>query len=111
MATNILNETVICLREAAKRIPPTRLERPTTLACMLRQITHGRIGPDGERVRLEAVRFGGRWLTSIEAMARYAERLTPRLGDADTPPTPTKASKARAARAKAVEKELEKMGL
>ena len=46
-------------------------------------------GVDG--VKLEAVRLGGRWVTSREALQRFAERLTPRLdGDpVHTPRTPT----------------------
>src|SRR5262249_10906450 len=33
--------------------------------------------PDGSRLRLEAVRLGGRWLTSEAAPARSAARQTP----------------------------------
>jgi hypothetical protein len=42
---------------------------------------------DGKRVRLEAVRLGGRWLTSVQAIERFIDRQTPNL-DADSPPAP-----------------------
>jgi hypothetical protein len=53
-------------------------------------------GPDGRRVRLEACRIGGRWLTSEQALARWSERLTPRV-DAEQAPAPhTPAQRAKA---------------
>jgi hypothetical protein len=51
-----------------------------------RWVMHGVKAPDGKRVRLEAARVGGCWLTSREALTRFSERLTPRLdGNADSP--------------------------
>lgn len=38
---------------------------------------HACAGPDGQRVRLEGVRVGARWLTSEEDLARWVGRLTP----------------------------------
>src|SRR5215470_12217352 len=76
---NLLSENLITLYEAANRLPPGRGRRPVSFSCVLRWITQGIPGPDGQRVRLEAVRLGRRWLTSEEALARWAERLTPRL--------------------------------
>jgi hypothetical protein len=69
----------------------------------------GAPGPDGRRVRLEAVRLGGRWLTSAEALARFAERLPPRLGveEAPAPRTPARRQKA----SERAEKELERAGI
>jgi hypothetical protein len=53
-------------------------------------------GPDGRRVRLEGCRIGGRWLTSEQALARWSERLTPRV-DAEQSPAPrTPAQRAKA---------------
>jgi hypothetical protein len=47
-------------------------------------------------VRLEAVRVGSRWVTSLEALQRFADRLTPRLEvqPAPIPRTPTQRQKA-----------------
>jgi hypothetical protein len=42
----------------------------------------------GEIVRLEAARLGSRWVTSREALQRFAERLTPQLSDKSVSPAP-----------------------
>lgn len=94
--TTVIGETLLSLSQAARRLPPGRHGRPVTLSCLLRWVLDGVPGPEGHRVRLEAVRLGGRWLTSVEALARFAERLTPRLGDeAALPPrSPTQRQRA-----------------
>jgi hypothetical protein len=87
---DITVETPIPLYTAAGLIPPARNGKKTHLSTLLRWITRGAKAPSGERVRLEAVRLGGRWMTSREALQRFAERLTPRLDPAamaGTPPT------------------------
>jgi hypothetical protein len=40
--------------------------------------------PSGKRVKLEAIRLGGRWVTSRESLRRFSEALTPRLDDVPT---------------------------
>jgi hypothetical protein len=84
---NVSSESTISLTQAARLLPPGRRGRPVSLSCVLRWVLTGATGPSGERVRLEAVRLGGRWLTSREALQRFAERLTPRL-DGDPAPVP-----------------------
>jgi hypothetical protein len=107
--SNLLAETLIGLGTAARRLPPGRGGRPVSFSCVLRWITTGIPGPDGRRVKLEAVRLGGRWLTSEEALARWAERLTPRV-DTDSVPAPrTPRQRMRAAERAA--KELEQEGI
>jgi hypothetical protein len=64
--------------------------------------------PSGDLVRLEAVRLGGRWLTSREALQRFAEALTPRLRDSS--PSPRSTAKRRRARERAAE-QLEQIGI
>src|SRR2546430_8408286 len=84
-------ETPIPLAAATALVPPARSGKKTHLSTLLRWITAGAKGPTGEVVRLEAVRLGGRWMTSREALQRFAERLTPRQGAPETraaPPTP-----------------------
>lgn len=108
-ASNLLGETLISLAEAASRLPPGRSGKPVHFSCVLRWVTNGICGPDGQRIKLEAVRVGGRWLTSKEALARWAERLTPRP-DAEPSMTcraPTKRRKL----AENVLKELERAGI
>jgi hypothetical protein len=94
--SRLLYETLIALCEAARRLPPGRGGRPVSFSCVLRWITHGIPGADGQRVKLEAIRVGGRWLTSEEALARWAERLTPRLDSEPAPAPRTPAQRRRA---------------
>lgn len=65
-------ETVICLTEAAKRLPTRRGKRPVNVSCLYRWTTQGCRG-----VVLECIQIGGTRCTSIEAMQRFFERLTP----------------------------------
>jgi hypothetical protein len=67
------------LSRAARRVPRTRLDRPVTLSCLLRWITSGVIGPDGQRVYLEAARLAGKWVTTPGAIRRFAQAQTPRF--------------------------------
>ena len=56
---------------------------PTHISTLLRHITKGVRLANGEVVRLEGARLGGRWITSVEAVQRFMERLTASaLGDA-----------------------------
>jgi hypothetical protein len=98
---NLLTERVITLVEAARLVPPGRGGRPTHLSTLLRWINPGVRG-----VRLEAARLGGRWVTSHEALQRFAERLTAARA---SPPPPVRAGRASAA--EAVEQELSRLGL
>jgi hypothetical protein len=74
-------ETPISLAAATKLIPPGRNGKRCHLSTPLRWIFKGAKAPDGTLVKLEAIRLGGRWMTSREALQRFAERLTPRLDD------------------------------
>jgi hypothetical protein len=84
---DIRNETLIGLKAAARMLPPGRRGRPVTLSCLFRWIVDGVKLPDGSICRLAAVRMGGRWLTSVESLQRFAELQTPRL-DAEKAPGP-----------------------
>jgi hypothetical protein len=84
MATDRLLEEIAAgqgetLTRAARRVPRTRQDKPVTLGCLLRWITRGVIGPSGERVRLEAARLGGRWITTPGAIRRFVAAQTPVL--------------------------------
>jgi hypothetical protein len=76
---------------------------------VLRWVLDGARGPSGERVRLEAARLGGRWLTSLEALRRFSERLTPSVGG-DDPAAPRSPARRRRASEQAA-KELGKAGI
>ena len=86
---DLLTETPVSLREAANILPRGRSGRPVHLSCILRWILVGAKGPDGQRVRLEGLRIGGRWITSREALQRFGEALTHHLADQIQPPHPT----------------------
>jgi hypothetical protein len=108
-ARQILGENTVSLAQAARRQPPGRNGAPCSLQTILRWILDGVPGPDGHRVRLGACRLGGRWLTSIEALARFATELTPTIGDRPVSRQRTLRQWRRAA--ERAEQELEKLGI
>jgi hypothetical protein len=95
------------LTRAARRVPRTRRDRPVTLSCLIRWITSGVIGPEGQRVKLEAARLAGRWVTSPGAIRRFVQAQTP-LIDCGSPPTPRSPGKRQRASERAGE-DLERM--
>jgi hypothetical protein len=109
MSIDLTTETTVSLSQAARLLPPGRRGRPVTLSCLLRWVLDGVKTPSGELVRLEALRLGGRWVTSREALQRFAEALTPRLaGDRPrTPRTPTTRQRA----AESAARELDRLGI
>ena len=72
------DESLISLSEALDLLPPARRNKRPHLSRLLRWILDGVNG-----VRLEAIRLGGRWVTSREALQRFCERLTPNLTTRD----------------------------
>ncbi len=62
---------------AAQLLPAGRLGRPVSESCVLRWIQKGVEIGSGERVRLEGLRLGRRWITSVAALQRFAARQTP----------------------------------
>ncbi len=90
-------ETTVTLDETRKGIKPGHSGKQTHISTIIRWIKIGARGPNGQRVRLEAVRLGGRWLTSREALQRFAERLTPDLDRLETPEPRTPSRRERAA--------------
>jgi len=105
----LTTESTLSLSQAANLLPPGRGGARPTLGCVLRWILKGAKSPSGDLVRLEAIRLGGRWLTSREALQRFAERLTPRLEGKPVPAPRTPNQRRRASEAAA--RELEKMGV
>src|SRR5947209_5991282 len=87
----ILREHTLRLADVGQHLPPGRNGKRPSLSCVLRWVLDGVRLDDGRRVRLEAVRVGGKWVTSIEALERFAAAQTPRLDDtpAPAPRTPT----------------------
>jgi hypothetical protein len=109
MAIDIVNETLLGMGQAAHRFPPYRLGRPVNPSTIWRWIREGVVLPSGERVRLEGVRVGGRWLTSVEALARFAAAQTP---DVDLKrPDPPKPPASRMRAAQRAGEQLDKIGI
>jgi hypothetical protein len=75
----LATEKTFPLSQASKFLPSARLGRPVSLSCLLRWVFDGIKMPDGGRVRLEALRLGGKWVTSLEALQRFAEAQTPQI--------------------------------
>ena len=76
---DLTTEALLPLAAAAALVPPARRGKRTHLSTLLRWVVRGARSPTGEVVRLEAVRVGHRWMTSREALQRFAHRLTPQL--------------------------------
>ncbi len=76
IAANLLTETVLSFSQAARRLPPFRGSRPVASATIWRWVSEGVRLPDGTRLKLEAVRLGGRWVTSLEALGRFSDKQT-----------------------------------
>jgi hypothetical protein len=98
-------ESPLSLAQAARLIPPTRRGRQTHLSTVLRWVLRGAKSPAGDSVRLEAVRLGGRWVTSRQAIQRFAEALTPALD------TRSNSWRVRSRPSARVERELDRLGI
>lgn len=72
-ALRLLDEGTISAAQAAAAVPPFRPGRKTGVGTIMSWILRGRGNPP---VYLEAMKLGGRWVTSRPALARFAERLT-----------------------------------
>jgi hypothetical protein len=108
--TALTSETLLPLADACRLIPPARNGRRTHISTVLRWIPRGTSSPSGEVVRLEAVRLGGRWMTSREALQRYADRLTPHP-TTDAPATPPRTPTARRRASDRAAAELDRIGI
>jgi hypothetical protein len=106
---DLTTETTLSLNQAARLLPPGRRNRPVSFACVFRWVTQGAKGPTGELVKLEAIRVGGRWLTSRQALQRFGERLTPGEVTEQRPVPRSPAARERAI--KRAEKELDRIGI
>lgn len=78
MGINLNSEQLLSFGQAARRLPPFRADRPVSPVTLWRWATRGVRRDDGTRVLLEAVRLGERWITSAEALQRFAVALTER---------------------------------
>ena len=105
--STILQESLLTLHDAAQLLPSNRVGKRVNFATVWRWALKGIRAIDGRLVRLEASRVGGRWLTSREALERFAAALTPSADAA--PPVRTPAARKRAN--ETAKKRLEDMGI
>lgn len=107
--TDLTSETLLSLAQAARRFPPYRLGRPVSPATIWRWCRRGVQVPGVGTVYLESLRLSGRWLTSVQAISRFAARQTPPM---DTPPPATpRTPRGRDRAAERAGAELRKLGI
>jgi hypothetical protein len=106
---DLSTESPLSLAAAAAQIPPARNGKRCHLSTVLRWVLRGARSPDGHFVKLEALRLGGRWITTRQALQRFALALTPRLGGDDHTAPRSPARRRRASERAAAE--LDKAGL
>jgi hypothetical protein len=100
--------TGLSLSAAGRLFPGRRGNCTVDPSTVFRWLTKGAKASDGRVVRLEAVRVGGRWLTSRPAVARFVDALTAAATPDRPPPAPSPAARSRAAEQAAAA--LERMG-
>jgi len=81
---DIASEELIALREVPNRLPPRPTGRRVHISAVYRWIQRGVRG-----TCLESVRIGGTPYTSMEALQRFAERLSPSPGRPQIQPNTT----------------------
>ena len=108
MQQSLLSESVISLADAAKSLPLSRGGKPLNFTTLWRWHLKGVIGPNGERVKLEAAKLGGKLITSREAIVRFSEALS---GAAGHTPDPSRTAAAGKRAAEVAQKKLERLGI
>jgi len=116
LPVDISSEQLLSLPQAARRFPPYRRGRPVNPSTVWRWISSGVKLSGGRRVKLGAVRLSGRWLTSVEALARFIEAQTPDLGNgaslaADAAPETPRAENQRRRRSEKAGAKLKALGI
>ena len=76
MKSELLNgEELITLSQAASLFPGSRGAARAHPSTFVRQILNGVLGRNGQRVKLEAIRIGAKWLTSQAALQRFSAAI------------------------------------
>jgi hypothetical protein len=110
MAMNTIDVTsddALSLREASLVLPRGRNGSRPHLSTLIRWITRGAPAPDGCRVKLAAVRCGGKWVTSRQALREFCEALTPAQVDRASSRTSTTRQRA----SQKADEQLERVGI
>jgi hypothetical protein len=80
MSIDMKTEKLVTFAEGAKLFPPRRQGRPVHPITLWRW---ARVGHHG--IKLEAARLPSGWVTSVEALRRFVERLTDDLTSTQAP--------------------------
>jgi len=108
--SEILKEEKLSIYDAAALFQGRTPGKNLCFSTIWRWILKGAHDVDGNIVRLEAVRLGGRWVTSREAIARFSENLT--KGESiDSDEKKINTSSAERKRADQAAKKLKKLGI
>ena len=109
LLSEIENGEGLTLRDLAAYCPRQRRGKPVSLSCVLRWCLAGVRGPDGARIKLEAARLSGKWISSRGALRRFVQAQTPCL-DRGSRVMPRSASR-RQKDNERVERQLETLGI
>lgn len=82
---NIFEEDCLSISQLCKILPVGRNGKRPTFSTVWRYVLEGAKLPNGERVKLEAVRFGGKWVSSKQAAQRFVEALSSAAADVPSP--------------------------
>jgi hypothetical protein len=89
------HDSFISIPGACRLVPSTRGDKPTHVSTMIRWIKLGTRSYSGRRVRLQACRAGGRWVTTRTWLSDFFAALTPKFEAVPPPPrSPGKRAKA-----------------
>ena len=78
MSINLKDEQIVTFHDLAGGLPRRRGGRPVHTGTVFRWRSRGLKG-----IKLEAIRIGGTWYTSVQAFARFTARLTAQAEAAD----------------------------
>lgn len=77
------------LKEYCSRIPGQSRGSKAHVSTLVRHAMIGVRGPSGEQVKLRAVRFGHKWLTTDQWFAEFVAALTTGDDSSSSPRTPS----------------------
>ena len=108
--TEIQSGGGLSLSAAGRMFPAHRGVGTVDPSTVFRWVTKGAKTVGGQVVKLDAVRVGGRWLTSRGAVARFVQALTPATEPASALPPVSRTPAARLRASERAGRELEKRG-
>ncbi len=108
MAIDLTKDTGLSPTQAAKLVP-SWAGRPSHPSKIVRWIKVG-LTVNGERIKLEALRMGGTWVTTAQALHEFGERLT-RAEQGEDLPCQSISTTARRREVELAERTLDRVGI